>query len=136
MAYIRVTAAVMEKDGRILVARRKIGSHQENMWEFPGGKIEDGESPEICLERELGEEFGIKAEIGEFLMESIHDYGDKHICLLAYEVKHVSGEFRLNDHEEIRWVLPEEMQSLDFAEADIPIVNFLSSFCKKSVDKK
>ncbi len=117
----KVTAAVIERDGRILIARRGKGSHLEGKWEFPGGKIEPGESPEECLRRELREEFGVEAEVGEFICASPHDYGHVAIELLAYRVDRVEGDFRLNSHAEIAWVRPEEMSAYDFAEADRPI---------------
>lgn len=120
-----VTAAIIETDGKILIARRKKGSHQESKWEFPGGKIEEGETPEECLARELYEEFQITASIGEFYCESEHDYGDKHIRLLAYRAHHLSGDFNLDSHDEIQWVKCSELESYDFAEADRPIVSQL-----------
>jgi 8-oxo-dGTP diphosphatase len=79
---IKVTAAIIQKDNRFLCAQRKDSSEQGGKWEFPGGKIEIGESPEACLERELHEEFNIQAKCGKFLCENTHDYGDKIIKLL------------------------------------------------------
>jgi len=64
---VKVTAAIIEKDGKVLIARRRKGSHLEGKWEFPGGKIEQKETPEECLKRELNEEFGIEAQIDEFI---------------------------------------------------------------------
>lgn len=118
----KVTAAVIERDGRILIARRRRGSHLEGKWEFPGGKIEPGESPEECLRRELKEEFGVEAEVGEFICASPHDYGNVAIELLAYRVRRVEGDFHLNSHAEICWVRREELSAYDFADADRPIV--------------
>ena len=74
---IKVTAAIIRKDNRFLCAQRKDSGDQAGKWEFPGGKIEIGETPEICLERELLEEFNIQASCGDFLCENTHDYGDK-----------------------------------------------------------
>lgn len=122
-----VTAAVIEKDGRILIARRKKGDHLANKWEFPGGKLEPGETPEEGLARELHEEFGIRTEVGEFIGSSRFAYRHAAIELLAYRVVCLSDEFKVRDHEEIRWVPPEELGRYDFSEADRPIVRKLQT---------
>jgi len=118
---IIVTAAIIKKDNKFLIAKRKEG-HLANKWEFPGGKLENKETPEDCLKRELYEEFGIQTIIGKYLATSIYDYQHIKIKLMAYEVEYVSGEFRLNDHKEIKWVKKEDLSMYDFAPADIPIV--------------
>lgn len=122
MEAINVTAAIIENNGRFLIARRKKGKHLENKWEFPGGKIEQQETPQECLTRELKEEFGIIAEIADFVAENVFDYGDRKIRLLGYRAKYISGEFRLNAHDEIRWISLNEFNNFDFAEADIPLI--------------
>jgi 8-oxo-dGTP diphosphatase len=119
---ITVTAAIIQRENRIFAARRKAGKHLEGMWEFPGGKLESGESPEACLARELAEEFGIETQVGRFLGESVHDYGEKIIRLVAYHVTHVSGEFRLTDHDELRWLTRAELDEVEWAPADIPLL--------------
>jgi 8-oxo-dGTP diphosphatase len=122
----QVTAAVIEKDGKILVAQRRKGATLGGRWEFPGGKIEPGETAEECLRRELKEEFDIDSEIGKFIIASRFRYCLVPIELLAYRVKHLSGEFKVNEHEEIRWVLPSELSLYDFMPADKPIVKLLA----------
>ena len=122
---IIVTAAVLEKDGRVLIARRKRGDRLADKWEFPGGKLEEGETPEACLRRELQEELGIDVVVGGFVGRSCHRYPHGEIELLAYRVIHLSGDFQLHDHEEIRWVPPADLASHDFSAADIPIAKLL-----------
>ncbi|MGB0930484.1 MAG: 8-oxo-dGTP diphosphatase MutT [Chitinophagales bacterium] len=125
LKIIQVTAAILQREDKILIAQRKKGDRLEGKWEFPGGKIEDGESPETCLQRELQEELGIEVRIGEFICESEYQYPHIHIRLLAYQTFYLSGETQLNDHAAIKWVTLEEMKSYDFAPADVPIVKVL-----------
>jgi mutator protein MutT len=120
-----VTAAVLEKDGRVLIARRKRGSRLADKWEFPGGKLEVGETLEDCLRREMREEFGVDVSVGAFVGRSLHAYPHGEIDLRAYRVRHLSGEFTLHDHEEIRWVNLSDLPSYDFSAADVPIVAIL-----------
>ncbi|OPY75812.1 MAG: CTP pyrophosphohydrolase [Syntrophorhabdus sp. PtaU1.Bin153] len=121
-----VAAAVIEKDGRVLIAKRRQGSKLAGKWEFPGGKLEEGETPKQCLERELREELAVIAEVGDFICSSEYSYTpDWTIRLLAYRTTVISGIFNLNDHEEIRWVKPVDLVNYDFPEADKPIVERL-----------
>lgn len=119
---LKVAAAIIEKDGFILAARKKTGLHLAGYWEFPGGKVEPGETPEECLCRELWEEFGVRCEIGGFVGESIYNYSNKVIKLLGYYATHCEGLFRLTDHDAILWLLPSELTGLRWAPADIPLV--------------
>lgn len=119
---IKVAAAIIERKSLILAARRKPGLHLAGYWEFPGGKVEHGESPEECLARELKEELHITAKIGDYVGDSTYDYGGKIIRLLAYRVEHISGEFVLHDHDEMRWLALEDLKNLNWAPADIPLV--------------
>lgn len=123
----KVTAAIIEKEGKILIARRKKGDSMADKWEFPGGEIEPGETPEECLKRELFEEFGIDVEVGEFIGSSRALRSPHSIELMAYRVSHISGEFKLSAHEETRWVLPSELNGYDFTEADRMIIKKLLS---------
>lgn len=120
---IRVCAAIIEKNDLVLAARRKPGKHLAGFWEFPGGKIEENETPEQCLLRELKEEFDIVAEIGDYIGISEYNYGEKHIQLFAYLAKHISGDFKLNDHDNIVWIRHNQFNELEWAPADIPLIN-------------
>ena len=125
---IRVTAAILEKDGKILIAKRETGDELfAGLWEFPGGKVEEGETPEECMARELKEELDIEVEVGELITSNKHKYPHGIFELLAYRVKHISGKIILNDHDEIKWVTINEMSNFEFPPADIPIINYLGS---------
>ncbi len=119
-----VTAAIVVDNGNVLIARRAGGKHA-GWWEFPGGKVEPGESPERCLQRELAEEFGVEAKVGEFVTESIYDYGRGTIRLLAYRVDLASLELKLIDHDRVMWVRPGELSQHRLLPADRPIAETL-----------
>jgi 8-oxo-dGTP diphosphatase len=123
---ILVTAAIINKGSKILIARRSPKKHMGGYWEFPGGKIEDGETPEVCLKRELEEELGIIVKVGDFFMENEHNYGEKRILLKAYFCELISGNIILNDHDQIEWVEKSEFHNYDFAPADVPFLNALN----------
>ncbi len=110
------------KGDQVLAARRAPGKHLAGYWEFPGGKIEANETPEACLERELAEEFSIGSKVGPYIGENLHDYGEKVVRLLAYQVEHTSGSFQLVDHDEVRWLSIDQLYEVQWAPADIPLV--------------
>lgn len=122
---INVTAAIILHNNRVLAARRASHKHMGGYWEFPGGKIELGETPEQSLARELQEELGITARVGEHFYSHQHNYGDKQIMLMAYLCTWGAGELILNDHDAIQWCSALELSSLSWAPADIPIVGVL-----------
>jgi len=124
---ILVTAAVVIDKGLILIARRQLNATNEaGKWEFPGGKVEYGEHPEDGLVREILEELNLKIEVERFLDLSSHvtALGPKtmHVVLLCYICRLVSGELKLLDAADARWVKKEELSQFDFATADIPLV--------------
>lgn len=125
---ITVTAAIIIKDGLILAARRKSGLHLAGFWEFPGGKLEKDEAPQTCLARELYEELGIEVEIGRFIGESLFEYPEKTIRLLGYITTHTGGDFTLIDHDEIKWLPPNLLSTLQWAPADIPLIEALLNY--------
>lgn len=120
-----VVAAIIEREGKFLIGRR-IRGELKGKWEFPGGKLKNNETCKECLMRELYEEFRVKVEVGKRLGENVHDYGWVEIRLIGYYAKHVSGEFRLIDHDQIEWVPPHEFKNYDFAAADIPLVQIVA----------
>lgn len=122
---IPVTAAIILQNNQVLAARRAPHKHMGGYWEFPGGKIEIGETPEQSLARELLEEMGITVQVGEHFYTNQHDYGEKQIMLTAYFCSWLEGDLTLNDHDTIKWCASNALLSLDWAPADIPIVQAL-----------
>jgi len=122
---IRVTAAILMNNDRVLIAQRRDTDKLAGKWEFPGGKIENNETPEQCLTREMKEEFDIDVVIGEFFGESKYRYEKRTIQLLAYHTTWKGGDFSLNAHAAIRWVSLNQMQEFEFAPADKPFVEKL-----------
>jgi len=115
---LRVLAAVLEKNGRWLIAKRKKGDRFAGLWEFPGGKLERDETPEECLARELFEELGIRARVGRYLGSVCYSSPGFAIELIAYAASPLAGSFHLQDHEEVRWVSPSEVSHFALTEPD------------------
>ena len=122
---IHVAAAVIEKNGKILITRRRPGEKMEGFWEFPGGKIEKNESVYECLEREIKEELSIDIISGEILKESVFSYPDFDIILTAVSAQIISGEIKMTVHDRYEWVFPPEFSCYNFAPADIPICRYI-----------
>jgi 8-oxo-dGTP diphosphatase len=114
----RVTAALLVRGGKVLIALRKAGKHMGRKWEFPGGKIHPGESPEECLRRELAEELDIETRIGRLVGTARYSSGDVDLEILLYRAEYLSWTFTLHDHESLAWVEPEELESYDLADSD------------------
>jgi 8-oxo-dGTP diphosphatase len=123
----KVAAAVIERDGKVLMARRRQEIGFGGFWEFPGGRLEDGETPEKGLEREIAEELGVRIRVGEFLQSVTYRSPALSIELLAYRAILISNDFNLTDHDEILWAEPSELEERDFSEPDRPIVRLLVS---------
>ncbi len=120
-----VVAAIIKNNDRVLIARKKQGKSLEGYWEFPGGKIEVGETPEESLIREIKEELMVEIKIVSYFGENIHDYGKTKVRLMAFIAEIVSGEIVLKDHDAIEWVTVGELDNYFFAPADLPFVNKL-----------
>lgn len=134
---IDVAAAVIEnREGRILIARRKAEITLGGYWEFPGGKMEGGESPADCAARELHEEMDVHIETGDILTETTHDYGTKVVHLIAVKAILLGGHIKLHDHDDIRWVTVSEMGDYLFAPADEAIVEALKEIHHEKIREK
>jgi len=118
---INVTAAIIKRCGKILIAKRSSTSNLPNKWEFPGGKVESGETPKECLQRELWEEFEIDVIIEDFFGESVYNYDHGSIRLIAYRVHTEKDIVILNAHDDVQWVPAEQLLEYDLAQADVPI---------------
>ena len=127
MKYVTVTAAILKDKDKILIARRKKGKHLEFKWEFPGGKVEENETESEALTRELREEFSIDVLVKNFVAESFYAYDHISINLRAYLTEIVAGKIQLADHDEVKWVNLNELNSFNFAPADLPIVKKILS---------
>ncbi|MCO8162114.1 Nudix family hydrolase [Pseudomonas sp. 21LCFQ010] len=123
MKRVHVVAAVIRgHDGRILIARRADTQHQGGLWEFPGGKVEQGEAPRAALGRELQEELGIQVETARPLIRIAHDYPDKHVLLDVWDVSAFSGEPHGAEGQPLAWVAPRQLADYEFPAANAPIV--------------
>ena len=118
-----VVAAIIQRAGRILIGQRKDLGHHPLKWEFPGGKVEPGETPGAALIRELQEELGIQARIGSELMRYEYQYpGRSRILLIFYRVVDFDGEPQNLDFDQIHWELPEMLRNYDFLEGDTDFI--------------
>lgn len=121
--WIAVVAALMRRQGKVLVGKRPEGASLPGRWEFPGGKIELDESPEEALIRELREELGIEAEVGPLKFAATHTYGKTGILFLFYEVKYWKGQLKTQQHLDLQWVAPKDLLELELPEANSKFLN-------------
>lgn len=125
---IKVVAALIEKDGKYLIARRKTGSKDVlGKWEFPGGKVEKNETEENAIEREIREEFEMSIKTIKFIINNVCKYPDKVVDLRLYECKYISGDFNLHDHFEYKFVDKNEILEYDLCPADIPLAEYIKN---------
>ena len=117
-----VAAAVVEREGRVMLCQRLPNAHNGLKWEFPGGKLEAGESPEAALARELREELGIAVSVGRVRDAVFYRYPDRDVLVLFYGCAIADGEPRTVECNAIAWVTPSEMAGYDFAGADLAFV--------------
>ncbi|MES2658584.1 MAG: (deoxy)nucleoside triphosphate pyrophosphohydrolase [Verrucomicrobiota bacterium] len=117
-----VCGVIGNPEGQYLACLRPVDKHLGGLWEFPGGKVDPGESPEAALVRELREELAIDVEVGLPLQPVIWNYGERTIRLLPFYCRIIGGELHAVEHEALRWCLPEHFGDLRWADADIPIL--------------
>lgn len=126
-----VTAAIILKDKRVLVTRRAPGENLAGKWEFPGGKLQDCETPEECLQREIFEELTITGQTGQHFCDSVFEYPAGKILLKAYFFNWGSGEISLTVHDQMKWLAGAELETIDLAPADVPIAQSLKEYLAK-----
>ncbi|HAN4398507.1 TPA: CTP pyrophosphohydrolase [Escherichia coli] len=122
MKMIEVVAAIIERDGKILLAQRPAHSDQAGLWEFAGGKVELDESQQQALVRELNEELGIEATVGEYVASHQREVSGRIIHLHAWHVPDFHGTLQAHEHQALVWCSPEEALQYPLAPADIPLL--------------
>lgn len=121
-----VVAALIRRDGRMLICKRPEGKKRAGRWEFPGGKPEAGETPQEALERECREELDVSIDVGELISEVRHTYPDMEVTLRLYEAR-IEGrqDPRMLEHADMRWVTAAELGDFEFCDADESIIRML-----------
>lgn len=124
-----VAAALVDVDGRVLLAQRPEGKTMAGLWEFPGGKVEPGEKPEAALVRELAEELGIDTTASCLapLTFASHPYDDFHLLMLVYACRRWRGVIQPKEGQQVRWLRIHEMHGLPMPPADIPLIGMLAA---------
>jgi 8-oxo-dGTP diphosphatase len=120
--HFHVTAGLIFRNGRLLLARRPEGKHLAGFWEFPGGKQEGNESLESCLEREIQEELGMEVHAQKHVLTIDYDYESQSISLHLFECAEIRGEPKALESPEIRWVLPQELSQYRLPPPDLEIL--------------
>ncbi len=128
MQPIHVTCAIIEHNGRVLAAQRSAQMHLPGKWEFPGGKVRIDETLEACLVREIQEELGLDISVLQALEPVEHRYADKHIVLHPFVCSLAGGTLRVAEHQQVQFLPPPELAHLDWAAADIPVLQQWARF--------
>ena len=121
MKKIEVVAAIIIKDGEVFATQRGYGEWK-GFWEFPGGKMEEGETPQEALKREIMEELGIEIKVGELITKIEYDYPTFHLSMDCFFVEIISGDLILKKHEDAKWLTKEELDSVNWLPADITLI--------------
>lgn len=124
--HVEVVGAVIVRDGLILCAQRGLSGALGGMWEFPGGKIEPGESPRDALMRELREELDCVIQVGDKVTTTTHEYDFATITLTTFWCELMSGDPVLTEHEDVVWLAPKDLSTLHWAPADVPAVDLIA----------
>ncbi len=122
---VEVVAALLWNEDKFFIAQRSEERDLGGLWEFPGGKVEEGESHPVAISRECQEELGILVEVGELFEKVTHDYGDKIINLSLYSCEIKQGIPLLLEHKKMEWISIEEISNYDFCPADFPFLEKL-----------
>lgn len=124
MTHINVVAAIIIKDNRLFATQRGYGEWKD-WWEFPGGKIEEGEAPKDALKREIREELATEIEIGNLITTVEYDYPKFHLTMHCYLCSIIGGQLSLLEHEDARWLTMEELDSVKWLPADVEVLKAL-----------
>lgn len=127
---LRVVAAVLLRDGRVLAARRPPHKSQGGLWELPGGKVEDGETDAQALTRELHEELGVEVAVDGPLAESLHAYPGGAVLLVALRCRLLTGEPTPHEHTALRWLAADTLDQVAWAPADVPLLDAVRSLLR------
>ena len=130
MRNIKVAAAIIEKDGKIFATQRGYGNYKD-WWEFPGGKIEAGESPQEALRREIREELDTEIAVGQLLTSVEYDYPEFHMSMDCFICTIVSGQLTLLEHEAARWLGAGELWQVRWLPSDIKVIEELEQYLNK-----
>ena len=134
MKQIEVVAAIIHHDGAYFATQRGYGEF-EGMWEFPGGKIEPGESQETALKREIQEELGVDIYIKELLCTTEYDYPTFHLTMHCYLCSVASGEIELREHKSAQWLTAETLDTIEWLPADKDVIDKLKTFINETSNK-
>lgn len=124
---IEVVGAAILRSGKVLCAQRGHAGALPGMWEFPGGKVEQGETPRQALEREISEELGCRVLVGDVVTTTTHEYDFGIVTLTTFYAELLEGEPTLTEHASVVWLEPGALASLEWAPADIPAVELIQS---------
>lgn len=123
---IKVVACLIEKDNKVLIAKRSTGDPNVlGKWEFPGGKVKPDEDEKHAIEREIKEEFELDIKAKEYIVNNVCEYPTKTVDLRLYSCDYISGDFHLHDHSEYAWVEKSKLLDYDLAPADIPLAKYV-----------
>ena len=126
----RSIACIDYRSGKIFIAKRQMVGDMGGRWEFPGGKIEEGESPETALAREIREELATEIEVGKYIDTIEYDYPNFHLSMRCYECRVLSGKLELLEHENAAWLTADNLSSVKWLPADEMIMDTVASFLR------